>query len=296
MTDDFSRRTLFSAAAGAALVIGSSTSPAALAQTAPAAATGSGASLDEIIKRGTIRVGVAPNEPWAFKDPATSQWSGLSIALGQAIAEALKVKLEIEEFAFAGLVAALQAGRVDFAPMLDATPARALAVDFTLTPMVFQAQSVLVEDATKVKTWKDLDRADFTMAVPQGTVMESNTKKFAPKAQVLAFPSNAEAVAAFQAKRATGVSLFGAALAVQQARVKRGKIVILSPRSVAASNVAVRRTADKSFRDWMDLSVAYFSHSNRMQGWYEDFLRTRGIDPATVPAIMREMWSDDVTT
>jgi hypothetical protein len=33
-----------------------------------------------------------------------------------------------------------------------------------------------------------------------------------------------------------------------------------------------------------------------MQGWYEDFLRTRGIDPATVPAIMREMWSDDVTT
>ncbi len=120
--------------------------------------------------------------------------------------------------------------------------------------------------------------------------METYAKKMAPKATVLSFPNNPETVAAFQSGRANAASLFGPALSVLQARMKKGKIIVPTPARVAVSNVGVRRMADKSFRDWVDLSVAYYYNTGEVQTWYEEYLVSRNIDPKTVPAVRRELW------
>lgn len=284
MADEISRRLAFGAAAGlagaAALLSGG-----AAAQTAAPAS-----SLDQIKASGKLRLGAALAEPWVFKDPATNEWRGFSISFGKALSAALGVQLEVHEMAFPTLVAALQAGQVDLVAVFDATPQRALAVDFTTAALVWHAQAVLVAEDSKVQTWEDLNNAGFTIAVPQGSVMETYAKKMAPKATILAFPNNPETVAAFQSGRANAASLFGPALSVLQARMKKGKIVIPTPARVAVSNVAVRRMADKSFRDWVDLCVAYYYNTGEVQVWYEEYLASRNIDPKTVPAVRREQW------
>ncbi len=181
MNGFLSRRLAFGLAAGAAALIGG----AARAQ-APAAAS----SLDQVKASGKLRMGVALAEPWAFKDPATNEWRGFSISFGKALAGALGVQLEVQEMAFPTLIAALQAGQVDIVPVFDATPQRALAADFTSSALVWHAQAVLVAEDSKAQTWADLDNPSFTIAVPQGSVMETYAKRMAPKATVLSFPNN----------------------------------------------------------------------------------------------------------
>lgn len=290
MTETVSRRSMLQgstgvAAAGAIAAAGLLAGREALAQAA------AGSSIDEIRNSGRLRMGVAPAEPWAFKNPANNEWMGFSVSFGNALAKALGVPLVIQEMAFPALIASLQAGQVDFVPVMDGTPERALAADFTSSPLVWHAQAVLVNDDANVKTWADLNKREFSIAVPQGSVMETYAKRMAPNAQVLSFPNNPETVAAFQSGRANAASLFGPALSVLHARVRRGKIVIPTPPRVAVSQVAVRRMADKGFRDWVDICVAYYYNTGETQAWYEEFLAFRNIDPKTVPAVRRELWT-----
>src|SRR5690348_16964556 len=58
---------------------------------------GKDARIDEIIKRGTLRVGVTPVFPWVFRNKTGSgdEYRGSSWALAKAYAEALGVKLEV---------------------------------------------------------------------------------------------------------------------------------------------------------------------------------------------------------
>jgi polar amino acid transport system substrate-binding protein len=101
---------------------------------------------DAIKKRGSIRLGVIPSEPWYYKDPSSNEWSGLGVALGKQIADEMGVKLDMVETTWGNAVAALQANQIDVLFVLDATPKRALAIDFIFSPLLYYALSVLVKE------------------------------------------------------------------------------------------------------------------------------------------------------
>lgn len=247
--------------------------------------------LSEIKQRGTLRVGAAQAEPWFFKDPATSQWSGFGVSMGQALADSLGVKLEIVEVTWGNAIASIQSNKIDVMPMLDATPERKQAVDFPVTPLVYYGLAVLVRDDLPVKTWEDINNPKVTIAVTQGTTPEAAVKRLAPKATILSFPSNAETVAAFQSGRADACSLFHPPLIMLQQKIGRGKIVLPQPFEFGTSSIATRKGVDKPFLDWLDAQVKKNYDSNQTQKWYEEFLKSRGIDPAKVPAVRKELWA-----
>ena len=246
--------------------------------------------LDAVKERGTLRIGAAQAEPWFFKDPGTQQWSGFGIALGKALADSAGVKLEVVEVTWGNAIAALQGNRIDLMAVLDATPERQQAADFPKHPLLYYALAVLVRDGLDVKTWEDLNRKDVTLAVTQGTSIDAYVTKATPNATILRFPSNAETVAAFQSGRADAASMFHPPLVILGQKVGKGRIVLPAPVHAAASSVAIRKEPDGRFRDWLDDAVARYYASNQTQGWYEEFLRSRGIDPGKVPAIRRELW------
>ncbi len=292
MTHDVTRRGFVGQAAGTTiLAAGAVATVGAMTSPREAAAQTDGSSLDAIRNSGRVRMGIAKAEPWALLDAATNEWKGFSISFGRALADALGVELEVNEMAFPSLIAALQSDQVDFVPVLDGTPQRALAIDFTLSPLVFHAQAVLVNDElAAASSWADLNNEGVTIAVPQGSVMETYAKASAPNAEVLGFPNNPESVAAFQSGRASAASLFGPALTMLHSRIKTGKIIIPQPTRVAQSQVGIQRFEDKSFRRWVDQAVSYYYATGTVTQWYEEFLNFRGIDPTTVPAIQREFW------
>jgi polar amino acid transport system substrate-binding protein len=245
---------------------------------------------DEIAKRGSLRIGVVNTAPWFIQDPKTKDWSGTGVSIGQAMAEALGVKFEPVEVQWGTSIPALQSKKIDIMFFLDPTPERAKAADFPLVPVVDIALGVLVEDGIKAATWQDLNNDKITVAVPQGTSMDRHVTATLTKAQILRFPSNAEAVAAFQSKRANVASMFLPPLIMLQSKIGRGSIVIPKPLVAGPAGAAVRIEPDKRFRDWAGASIFFWYHSGQISKWYKQTLTSQGIDPAKVPSVVRSEW------
>jgi polar amino acid transport system substrate-binding protein len=256
--------------------------------TPPAAAQQS--TWDAIQARGSLRVGATQAPPWYLKDPQSGEWSGLGIAVGGAMAETLGVELEVVEVTWGNAIAALQADQIDIVFVLDATPERALAVDFPAAPLLYYALAVIVADDVTVETWQDLNQPDITIAVTQGTTIDSYVSQHCPNAEILRFPTNSESVAAFQSGRADAASLFHPPLIALQKQMGKGKIVLPAPIRSSTSSAAVRREADKTWRDWVSTAIAYYYETNQTQVWYDEFLRSFGVDPNATPPIRKELW------
>lgn len=245
---------------------------------------------EAIKERGTLRIGATQAPPWYFKDPQSGEWSGLGPSVGRAMAETLGVGLEVVEVTWGNAIAALQADKIDIMFVLDATPERALAVDFPFAPLLYYALAVIVDDAMQVETWEDLNKPEITIAVTQGTTIDSYVTAHCPNANILRFPTNSENVAAFQSGRADAASLFHPPLIALQKKMGKGKIVLPKPIRASASSAAVRREPDKTWRDWVSTAIAYYYETNQTQVWYDEFLESFGVDPKATPPIRKELW------
>ncbi len=245
---------------------------------------------DAIMERGTLRVGVTQAPPWFFNDPATNEWTGLGASVGKAMATELGVEFEPVEVTWGTAVSALQANKIDIMFVLDATPKRALAIDFPAQPLLYYALAVLADDEMEISEWQDLNQDGIKLAVTQGTTMDIYVTERLGNAEILRFPTNGESVAAFQSRRVNAVSLFHPPLIAMRSKIGRGQIVLPSPIRQSASSAGVRREDDKRFRDWVNTAISYYYTTGQTQKWYQEFLVEFGVDPATVPAIRREDW------
>ena len=64
------------------------------------------------------------------------------VSIGKAMAEELEVELEMVEVTWATAIAALQADKIDMM-FLDATPKRAMVVDYPFQPLLYISLAVL---------------------------------------------------------------------------------------------------------------------------------------------------------
>ncbi|MBV9785687.1 MAG: transporter substrate-binding domain-containing protein [Acidisphaera sp.] len=274
------RRTALGSGVAAALGLA-----AASAQAAEESST-----WDRIRGKGELRIGVTSGEPWFYKDPATGAWSGIGYAAGDAMAKELGAKLIPVETSWGNAVAGLQANQFDVMFVLDATPQRALAVDFPVQPFFYYAQGVLLRDGLAAKTWKDLDRPELRIGVTLGTAPDRDVTARLPHAQIERFPTNDQSILAFQSGHVDAVSLYHPALVMQRQRVNMGTIVLPEPIRASTTSAGVRREADKTWRDWLGTALGFYYVTGQTQQFYDAFLRSRGIDPSQAPGVMEETW------
>jgi polar amino acid transport system substrate-binding protein len=271
------RRMMLAAAAAVAVMAGGTTAQA------------QDSTMDQVMDNGVLRVGVTQAPPWYSKDIASGEWTGgLGVSMGEAMAETLGVTFEPVEVTWGTAVAALQANRIDMMFVLDATDARKEAVNFPETPLLYYSLAVLARDDLEVTNWEDLNSPDISISVPQASSMDAFLTENAPNADIQRFPGNAEAIAAFQAGRVDAVTLFHPPLIAARQKLGAGQIVVPQPVESRPSSVAVRQENDTTFVDWVNEQIDGYYTSGQTQQWYEEFLSDFGLDPATVPAIMRE--------
>jgi len=244
----------------------------------------------QIKQRGELRIGVTPGEPWYFKDPATGQWSGIGYRMGQQIAKDLGVKLVPVETTWGNSVAAIQANQIDVMFVLDATDERKKAVDFPDAPFFWYAQGVLAREGLPASNWADLDRDNVKIAVTLGTAPDRDLTKRLTKAKIERFQNMDEAIAAFYSGRVDAAAFYHPALVMQQARVKKGSVVIPQPVVALATSAGIRREDDKTFRDFLDKEFDKYYKSGETQRFYEEFLAFRSIDAKKAPPIIKEQW------
>lgn len=146
--------------------------------------------LDDILERGTIRIGVAEIAPWTLRNPG-GELIGFEIDVAKKIAADMRVKPEYKVYPWEDLMSALDKGAIDIiAGGLAITPAHALQVNFS-RPLATSGVSIATNTkrTKNIKSLGDLDRKDVTVSVVADTLSENAALTFFDHANVVAHAS-----------------------------------------------------------------------------------------------------------
>jgi ABC-type amino acid transport substrate-binding protein len=206
-------------------------------------------SLENVQKRGVLRVGWAPWFPYAYKDPKTNQVSGIAADMIKEIATSLKVDVQWVEDNWGTMIAGLQADKFDMLMPMAVTPPRAEAATFT-DPFLKTSLGLMVRtaDQQKYKVWKDLDKEGATIAVAMGSNTAMYAKQVFSKAKVIEMKGEPESVTNVVTGKvdawASTYSTFSASAP------GRSQLVVVPGEPFASNPIAlVVRKGDDVFRD-----------------------------------------------
>jgi len=151
-------------------------------------------SIDQIARRGTIRVGMDVFVPWAMKDKK-GQLIGFEIDVAKQLAKDMGVKVEFVPTKWSGIIPALLAGKFDvIIGGMSITPQRNMKINFT-NPYYYSSQGLLANKAkTKGFSITDFNKADVTLAARLGSTAALAAKKSFPLAKLRLFDDEPSAV------------------------------------------------------------------------------------------------------
>ena len=161
---------------------------------APASAASS--TLERALLVGELRVGMSGDMPPLNMATKENKLIGLDADLAGIIAQAMGVRLNLQQIPFNELLPALEVGRIDMIiSNMTITPERNLKADF-VGPYFVSGKGLLTKRTTLAKAEKieDLNSPEFTFVVLKGSTSELVVRKGAPKAGLLTAYSEDEAV------------------------------------------------------------------------------------------------------
>jgi polar amino acid transport system substrate-binding protein len=144
--------------------------------------------LEQVKKRGTIRIGMSTFVPWAMRDKNGSL-IGFEIDVATQLAKDMGVQVEFVPTAFDGIIPSLLAGKFDLIiGGLAITPARNLQVNFTSpyseTGLQLAANRKLSATLTTMAAYND---PQITLTCRRGTSACSDGARLFPKATLRQF-------------------------------------------------------------------------------------------------------------
>lgn len=150
--------------------------------------------VENVLKRGVLRVGMSTFVPWAMKDK-TGKLIGFEIDVATRLAEDMGVKAEFVPTKWAGIIPALLAGKFDVViGGMGILPKRNLKVNFTI-PYDLTGMSIVAhkELAAGFKTLEDFNRPDVVLSLRLAATPVAAAKRFMPNAQLRKFDDESQA-------------------------------------------------------------------------------------------------------
>jgi polar amino acid transport system substrate-binding protein len=151
--------------------------------------------VEQVIKRGILKVGMSTFVPWAMKDK-TGNLIGFEIDVATRLAEDMGVKIEFIPTKWAGIIPALLTGKFDVViGGMSVRPDRNLKVNFSI-PYDYAGQSLVANKqmAAGFGSLKDFDRGDVVISARLGSTAADAAKKLLPKAQKRFFDDEAQVI------------------------------------------------------------------------------------------------------
>ena len=144
--------------------------------------------LDNILERGTVRVGVAEFTPWTIRD-ANGELRGFEIDVANKIAADMGVTAEFKVYDWEDIIAAVQDNEVDIiAGGMAITPARALQVNFS-RPLATSGIGIAtnMRKTKNIKSLTELDEKDVVITVVSDTLAASVAQTFFGNASIKSY-------------------------------------------------------------------------------------------------------------
>ncbi len=156
-----------------------------------------GDTLRRVIDFKVLKVGMSGNQPPMTMTNREGALMGFDVDVAKALADAMKVKLEIVPMPFGELLPALEQDKVDIVLSgLSITPERTEMVSF-VGPYMMSGKSILTKDSVlaKIEASEDFNRKDLKLAALKSSTSASFVQAVAPEAQLIEVSDYDEGVA-----------------------------------------------------------------------------------------------------
>lgn len=230
----------------------------------PAAQSAANASTWERVRSTkVIRVGVAVQDPFVYKDLGSGDWKGIVPQFAERIGKALGAKIEYVELSWQGAVAAIQNNQIDLFVGLDGTPERAASIDFVNVPMYRYAFAFYGSEKVNATSWATLNNPAHTIGVVLGQNFDAITTERAPKAKIKRFPSQADMLAAYQSNQLDGMVMTSPSAILGRTKIGKGKVTIIKdPETWLPILASIPPQADQRWRNFLTTSLTYLADTN----------------------------------
>ena len=212
--------------------------------------------LDEIIKSGSIKVGVNPTLPPLGKFNEKNEIVGFDVDYATEIAKMLGVKLEVVQVGSPDRIPFVASGKIDFVMgAMTRNPDRAKVIDFTM-PAHTEVFGVLTTNSKPFKDWKELDNENVTLVQVRGTTPIKFIADNLPKAKVTQldnYPDVIRALAQGRGDALIDVVDFVGEHMNKQADVK-WKILKDKPVDVYYCGLGVAKNS-VGLKDWLNVAI-----------------------------------------
>ena len=149
--------------------------------------------IEQVLKKGVLRVGMDIFQPWAMKDK-NGKLIGFEIDVATRLAQDMGVKVEFVPTAWSGIIPALLTGKFDMIiGGMGITPQRALKVNFS-DPYDYSGMSLVAHRtlAAGFTSLADFNKPEVQIAVKLGTTAATAAKKSLPNATLRMFDNETQ--------------------------------------------------------------------------------------------------------
>ncbi|MDN4572273.1 hypothetical protein DBB29_01915 [Pandoraea cepalis] len=228
------------------------------------AQAGAQSDLAKIVAAKVVRIGAAESPPWYHQDVATGKWTGIAPDVAELVFSSIGVKVEYVPTDWASAAAGLQSGRFDVMGAFNATPERALAVDFTV-PIYKESNGIVtLNPKPEMSTWKGMNTAAHVFATTSGTSTAQTVKWLLPNAKVTYLPNGSNVYLEMESGRVQGVIEGRARALAYIAAKKKGTYIVPKPEVDVVVNFGVRRSSVKELRDWLNVALNYYESNGAL--------------------------------
>ncbi|MBR1266066.1 transporter substrate-binding domain-containing protein [Bradyrhizobium sp. AUGA SZCCT0222] len=143
--------------------------------------------LDDIIKRGTLRVGMTGDyRPFSYLDKATSKFNGFDVDMAEALGKALGVKVEFVQTAWPQLMKDFEADNFDVAMSGVSITLDRQKKGLFSTPIMREGKTPIARcaDKGKYETMADIDKPGTRVIVNPGGTNERFARANVKNAEV----------------------------------------------------------------------------------------------------------------
>lgn len=152
--------------------------------------------IDEAVKRGSLKVGMDPTYMPFEMTNKRGEIIGFEVDILKAMTKAMGVKLELVSTGYDGIIPALMTDKFDMIGSgMTLTQERNLRLNFS-DPFIVVGQTLLIRKELEgtIKSYKDLNTADYRITSKLGTTGEMVARKLISKAKYHGYDNEQEAV------------------------------------------------------------------------------------------------------
>ncbi|HHP7233704.1 MAG TPA: transporter substrate-binding domain-containing protein [Desulfobacterales bacterium] len=151
--------------------------------------------IEKVLRKGVLRVGMSTFVPWAMKDK-TGELIGFEIDVATRLAKDTGVEVEFVPTKWAGIIPALLTGKFDvIIGGMGILPKRNLKVNFTI-PYDYSGMSIVAhkQKASGFRHLEEFNKAGVVVTARLGSTAELAARKHLPNAELRLFDDESQVI------------------------------------------------------------------------------------------------------